>query len=153
MNKLYALALAPVAAVAVAACGSASTSGPPPPAPSSPAATTPAATTPPAAPVASGPTCKTLGKIIRIVAADERRSDAAYQEAWVSGNYGPALHRLIRATAQAGGSNQLGADAGTFNTDANAYLAQNSPYLAPGWQQQYRVVKSDIQALAADCRK
>ena len=45
----------------------------------------------------------------------------------------------------------MDSDAAQFNSDANSYLYDNSPSLAPGWQSEYKVVKRDIRTLADDC--
>jgi hypothetical protein len=42
-------------------------------------------------------------------------------------------------------------NAAAFNSDASSYLSSNSPDLFPGWEQGYKQVWDDINALAADC--
>lgn len=73
------------------------------------------------------------------------------QEAWVSGGYSNDLQNLINDTQSAGGTDQLNTDAATLNSDASGYLANNSPYLAPGWETDYSNVTADINAMATDC--
>jgi hypothetical protein len=77
--------------------------------------------------------------------------DKRLQEAWVTGGDQSDLQRLIDDTNDSTGPSQLDQDAYTFNTDAGAYLADNSPALAPGWQTGYDQATADINVLAADC--
>jgi hypothetical protein len=97
-------------------------------------------------------TCASLSPIIRVLVADQRNQDRTYQEKWVMGNQGDDLNDALDATdAATTGHTQVDSDAAQFNEDANAYLADNDPYLAPGWQGEYKTVKSDIATLADDC--
>lgn len=97
-------------------------------------------------------TCSSLSSIIRVLVADQRNQDRTYQEKWVMGNQGDDLNDALDATdAATTGHTQVDSDAAQFNSDANTYLADNSPYLAPGWQAEYKAVKTDIAALADDC--
>jgi hypothetical protein len=53
----------------------------------------------------------------------------------VMGNQGDDLNNALDATdAATTGHTQVDSDAAQFNSNANTYLADNTPYLAPGWQ-------------------
>jgi len=98
-----------------------------------------------------GLTVESIRSHLATVLADLKRSDAQYQEAWVSGGRSSDLQALIDDTQAASGTDALNADAASFNSDASAYLADNDPYLAPGWRGGYSQVRGDINALAVDC--
>jgi hypothetical protein len=83
--------------------------------------------------------------------SDLKTEDAKLQEAWVSVGDSADLQTLITDTNGVSGSDRLDMDAATFNSDANAYLSDNSPYLAPGWDTGFDRVTNDINALANDC--
>jgi hypothetical protein len=107
---------------------------------------------PPPSPPAPTITCLDIDAALTKVLHDLKVENRQQQEAWVSGGKSRDLQNLITDTAPAAnGANQLGTDAATFNSDAQDYLSQNSPYLAPGWESGYSTVTSDIDALAADC--
>lgn len=143
MNKIMALAAAAGTALVLAACGSTSH-----PAASHPAAHHTAATSQ----AAQTLTCGQVSGDLSTVLHDLKVQDRHLQEAWVSGGDAGDLKALIDDTDNAGsGAGSLSADAATFNNDASQYLADNSPYLAPGWEQGYGQVTDDINALAADC--
>lgn len=103
-------------------------------------------------PTATALTCGEIRSDLSIVVSDLKRQDEHYQEAWVSGGNSSDLQALINDTQNAATRvNQLNGDAITFNQDATAYLADNSPDLAPDWQSDYSTVTDDINALANDC--
>jgi hypothetical protein len=85
------------------------------------------------------------------VLADLKTEDAAEQEAWVTGGDSADLQALISDTDGISGTTKLDKDAITFNADAASYLAEETPYLSPGWETPYHQVRQDINALAADC--
>lgn len=137
-----------IAALAAAGCGSAATGNTAPPA-SAPATHSAVTATPNSGTVV---TCASLSPIIRVLVADQRNQDRTYQEKWVMGNQGGDLNDALDATdAATTGHTQVDSDAAQFNSDANSYLYDNSPSLAPGWQSEYKVVKTDIRTLADDC--
>jgi hypothetical protein len=132
-----------VLALLLAACGGNSK---PAAAPSSSSAA-PSATSA----AAAGITCGDIDGDLNTVVSDLKTEDAKLQEAWVSGGDSADLQALISDTNGASGSDTLDTDAATFNGDASAYLSDNSPFLAPGWQTGFDQVTSDINALAQDC--
>jgi ABC-type glycerol-3-phosphate transport system substrate-binding protein len=133
-----------VLVLALAACGS---SAKPAAVPSfssaAPSVTTSAA--------AAGITCGDIQSDLNTVVSDLKAEDAKLQEAWVSGGDSADLQALINDTNGASGSDVLDTDAATFNSDASAYLSDNSPFLAPGWETGFDQVTNDINALAKDC--
>jgi hypothetical protein len=138
------LALILAASIGLAAAGGGSHPAAKPAAP--PTSSAPANPAP-----APGLTVGSIRSDLATVLNDLKRSDAAYQEAWVSGGSGNDLQVLINDTQAASGTDTLNADAQTFNSDASGYLADNDPYLAPGWRTEYSQVRADINALAQDC--
>jgi hypothetical protein len=118
----------------------------PPPTSSAPANPAPANPEP-----APGLTVESIRSDLATVLGDLKHADAAYQEAWVSGGYGNDLQVLINDTQAASGTDTLNVDAQRFNSDASGYLADNDPYLAPGWRDGYSQVRADINALALAC--
>jgi hypothetical protein len=100
---------------------------------------------------APGLTSADIRSDLATVLSDLKQSDAAEQEAWVTGGHGQDLQALIDDTQPASGTDTLNTDAQTFNADASAYLAANDPDLAPGWTHDYDQVQADINALAVDC--
>jgi hypothetical protein len=137
-------ASAAIGVLALAGCASAQQSHNPAPRPTTASAA-------PSAPAAPEVTCADLAPIIKILVADQRNQDSTYQEKWVMGNQGDDLNVAIDKTEGVTGTSLLSTDAGEFNADATSYLADNSGYLAPGWQSEYKTVKADIAALATDC--
>jgi hypothetical protein len=112
----------------------------------------PPSTSAPANPApAPGLTSADIRSDLATVLNDLKQSDAAEQEAWVTGGHEQDLQALIDDTQAASGTDTLNTDAQTFNADASAYLAANDPYLAPGWTHDYHQVRADINALAVDC--
>ena len=112
----------------------------------------PPSTSAPANPApAPGLTVESIRSDLATVLNDLKQSDAAEQEAWVTGGHGQDLQALIDDTQPASGTDTLNTDAQTFNADASAYLPANDPYLAPGWTHDYHQVRADINALAVDC--
>jgi hypothetical protein len=143
-TRIAALAALAALGLGLAACGGGSSSGttstPPPAAVSS------------AAPaVAPGLSCADVSTDLQTVLSDQKSSDAAEQEAWVTGGHSADLQQLISDTNGVTGSTQLDQDAATFNTDASGYLADQSPSLNTGWETEYHQVRLDINALATDC--
>jgi hypothetical protein len=100
---------------------------------------------------AAGITCGDIDGALNTVVSDLKTEDAKLQEAWVSGGDSASLQALINDTKGAGSSDKLNTDAATFNSDASAYLSDNSPDLAPGWETGFDQVTTDINALAKDC--
>lgn len=104
--------------------------------------------------IATRITCNEISADLGTVIQDEKTEQAQEQEAWVTGGKVADLQTLINDTNSAApNGNQLNQDAATFNDDANSYLSQNSPVLAPGWENGYNTVWSDINALAGDCNQ
>lgn len=128
----------------LAACGGSSK---PAAAPSSSSA----ASSAPTSAAASGITCVRISGDLQNVLIDLKTETAQEQEAWVSGGDSADLQALINDTSGASGSDPLDSAAQTFNTDASAYLSDNSPYLAPGWETGYHQVRQDINAMATAC--
>jgi hypothetical protein len=122
-------------------------------APAHVAASRPSSAPPSAAPSPSSAalSCTDISDDLHTVLHDLKTEDAAEQEAWVTGGDSSDLQTLIDDTDGAGGGTTLAADAQQFNTDASGYLADNSPELAPGWEDGYHQVRQDINALAGDC--
>lgn len=110
-----------------------------------------AAPSAPTSAAASGITCAQISGDLQNVLTDLKTEDAKEQEAWVSGGDSADLQALINDTNGASGSDPLNSAAQTFNTDASAYLSDNSPYLAPGWETGYHQVRQDINAMATAC--
>lgn len=127
----------------LAACGGSSKPAAPSSSSAAPSAPTSAA--------GSGITCARISGDLQNVLIDLKTEDAKEQEAWVSGGDSADLQALINDTSGASGSDPLDSAAQTFNTDASAYLSDNSPYLAPGWETGYHQVRQDINAMATAC--
>jgi hypothetical protein len=96
-------------------------------------------------------TCADIDTDLDTVVSDLKTEDAKLEEAWVMGGYSTDLQALISDTNGASGSDKLDSDAVAFNSDASAYLSDNSPVLAPGWETGFDQVTNDIDALATDC--
>jgi hypothetical protein len=92
-----------------------------------------------------------MGADLQTVLSDQKSSDAAEQEAWVTGGHSTDLEQLISDTNEVTGSTQLDQNAATFNSDASGYLSDQSPFLNTGWETEYHQVRLDINALATDC--
>jgi len=150
--RTFAAALAAtMLSLAAVACGSSGTSTPPPPTPPSSTASSSAvavAESPTAAPTLS---CTYIGTDLHDVLSDLKSSDAAEQEAWVTGGHTGDIQQLISDTNGATGSMRLDQDAATFNSDASGYLSDQSPFLNTDWETEYHQVRLDINALATDC--
>jgi hypothetical protein len=109
-------------------------------------------TTPPSsAPAPAAFSCTNISTDLQTVLSDLESSDAAEQEAWVTGGNSADLQQLINDTDGVTGSAQLDDDAVAFNADASGYLSDQSPSLNTGWQTEYHQVRVDINALATDC--
>jgi hypothetical protein len=135
--RIVLAAAAATVALAVAGCGTAATHASPAPSASAPAA--------------PGLAVSDIRGQLATVLADLRQSDAAEQEAWVSGGHGGDLQALIAITSHASGTDRLDTDAMAFNADASDYLSANTDYLAAGWPTEYAQVRADLNALARDC--
>lgn len=104
--------------------------------------------------VATGITCNEISADLETDIHDEKTGQAQEQEAWVTGGKVADLQTLTNDTNSAApNGDQLNQDAATFNDDANSYLSQNSPVLAPGWEDGYNTVWNDINTLAGDCNQ
>jgi hypothetical protein len=130
--------------LALAACGSSAK----PAADPSSSSRVPSATSSAAV---AGIVCVDIDSDLNTVVSDLKTEDAKLQEAWVGGGDSADLQALINDTDGARGSDKLKTDAATFNRDASAYLSDNSPSLAPGWEAGFDQVTDDINALAEDC--
>jgi hypothetical protein len=95
------------------------------------------------------------------VIQDQKSQDDSETQNWVllvpdiSGNsltsQGQDLQNAIDATNNASAAGKLGDDVQSFNSDATAFLSDESGKLMPGWNAEYHALKNDIYNIRTDC--